>query len=159
MTRDELQAENKRKEAIGLKAIERYCLANNIDFISCVGSDTDRLDGIDFYMNGRPYDLKVVSKQIWVDINRYDSVRNEWTSPIHNHPLVELVYLFDKKLYIIAKQKICDGLADVLQYAEVRRYTGDGNDHTNVDYTKFVKDNAQQIIPLTPINERNQEAG
>lgn len=143
-----MQEQQHNKEEQALAYLKQHLNHTFIDV------HNDYSTGIDFYYEGKPYDLKASKSNKLTVFKLY---KGKWYSPLLNHMEVPYAYTryVDQQithLLVYKKTTILESLA----HHTLTSYSGDGNYNINVDITDIEPDD-YIIIENVNVNEETDK--
>lgn len=111
------------------------------------GSDYDLKKGIDIYLDGKPFDLKVSNSYKLSLFRKSALYDNEFRCPILIHPEIPYLYVIEKEDRYIG---FCINKTDLLKVSflsgtSFSEFTGDGNLNICIDLKGQISDVAYDI--------------
>lgn len=110
------------------------------------GHEQDVYNGIDCYINGKPFDMKA-SESGCLSVFRHTKNRG-WYCPLVAHPDVDYLYVKGGTAYYIDRGMLLSNFAQLAPKLRWGTYNGDGNYQAWVDLSPVIKDLSYREVPL-----------
>lgn len=130
-----MQEREHAKELQGIQRVKSWAERNNHQFED-VHEDFET--GIDIYLDGKPYDLKVAESGWLTMVKKY---KGKWYSPLESHLEVPYLVLKEDFGFVVDKRELRDHCFQMSNKSciELGVYTLDGNVNITFNAHKFLE--------------------